>query len=136
MAKPDILIIDGHAFSWQRLCEMRRKKATINFDLDGRKVSVPIDAEVKAYFNSQFVRPNPTPEQRKRFSTVMNLLRAAYLKRTRRRRSQRHRPEHARRLTLAALRFRSITHSLLGDAQKRATARRRRAVIPVLPGHG
>ena len=56
------------------------KKATITFDLDSRKVSVPIDAEVKAYFDSQFVRSNPTPQQRKRFSTLMNLLRAAYLK--------------------------------------------------------
>ena len=26
MAKPDILIIDGHAFSWQRLCELRRQQ--------------------------------------------------------------------------------------------------------------
>ena len=42
------------------------KKATIIFDLDDRKVSVPIDAEVKAYFVSQFVRSNPTSQQRKR----------------------------------------------------------------------
>jgi hypothetical protein len=26
MAKPDILIVDGHAFSWQRLCELRREQ--------------------------------------------------------------------------------------------------------------
>jgi hypothetical protein len=26
MAKPDILIFDGHAFSWQRLCELRRQQ--------------------------------------------------------------------------------------------------------------
>lgn len=24
MAKPDTIIIEGHAFSWQRLCELRR----------------------------------------------------------------------------------------------------------------
>jgi hypothetical protein len=24
MTKPDTLIIDGHAFSWQRLCDLRR----------------------------------------------------------------------------------------------------------------
>ena len=23
MAKPDVLIVDGHAFSWQRLCQLR-----------------------------------------------------------------------------------------------------------------
>jgi hypothetical protein len=26
MAKPDTLIVDGHAFSWQRLCELRRQQ--------------------------------------------------------------------------------------------------------------
>ena len=26
MAKPDILIVDGHAFSWQRLIELRRQQ--------------------------------------------------------------------------------------------------------------
>ena len=26
MAKPDALIVDGHAFSWQRLCELRRQQ--------------------------------------------------------------------------------------------------------------
>ncbi|MGD9656913.1 MAG: hypothetical protein AB7U61_04610 [Methylocystis sp.] len=59
---------------------MSGKKSTITFDLDDHKVAVPVDADVKAYFNSQFVRSNPTAEQRRRFSTLMNLLRAAYLK--------------------------------------------------------
>ena len=26
MGKPDTLIIDGHAFSWQRLCDLRRQQ--------------------------------------------------------------------------------------------------------------
>jgi hypothetical protein len=26
MARPDIIIIDGHAFSWQRLCDVRRRQ--------------------------------------------------------------------------------------------------------------
>jgi len=26
MAKPDTLVVDGHAFSWQRLCELRRQQ--------------------------------------------------------------------------------------------------------------
>ena len=29
MAKPDILIVDGHAFSWQRLCELRRQQLEV-----------------------------------------------------------------------------------------------------------
>jgi len=26
MAKPDIVLVDGHAFSWQRLCKLRRQQ--------------------------------------------------------------------------------------------------------------
>jgi hypothetical protein len=26
MAKPDTIVIDGHAFSWHRLCELRRQQ--------------------------------------------------------------------------------------------------------------
>lgn len=26
MAKPDTLMVDGHAYSWQRLCDLRRKQ--------------------------------------------------------------------------------------------------------------
>jgi hypothetical protein len=26
MAKPDTIIVDGHALSWQRICELRRQQ--------------------------------------------------------------------------------------------------------------
>ena len=26
MARPDILYVDGHAFSWRRLCDLRRRQ--------------------------------------------------------------------------------------------------------------
>jgi hypothetical protein len=29
MAKPDTLIVDGHALSWQRLCELRRQQLEV-----------------------------------------------------------------------------------------------------------
>jgi hypothetical protein len=56
------------------------RTATIEVEIGDRKVRVPVPAEVKAYFNEQFVRRNPTPTQSKRFATLMNLLRAAYQK--------------------------------------------------------
>ena len=56
------------------------KTATVNFDLDGKHIRIPVDEDVKAYFNDQFVRPKPTKLQSKRFATVMNILRAAYRK--------------------------------------------------------
>ena len=29
MAKPDTIIVDGHAFSWQRICELRRRQLAV-----------------------------------------------------------------------------------------------------------
>jgi hypothetical protein len=54
------------------------KMASITVGIDGQNVKIPVPSEVRAYFNEQFVRPNPTPAQRKRYGTLMNLLRAAY----------------------------------------------------------
>ncbi len=56
------------------------KPAFIEVNIDEKPVRIPVTAEVKAYFKEQFVRQNPTPAQRKKFATVMNLLRAAYKK--------------------------------------------------------
>lgn len=54
------------------------KTANIKITIDGKEVRISVPVEVKAYFNAQFVRANPTPEQKKRYATVMSLLRAAY----------------------------------------------------------
>lgn len=53
-------------------------KRNIRVEIDGAIASIPVSAEVYAYWHDQFVRPNPTPQQRKRFSTLMNVVRAAY----------------------------------------------------------
>jgi len=56
------------------------KKKNIRLKLDDQIVQIPVDEDVYAYFSEQFLRQNPTPAQRKRFATVMNVVRAAYLK--------------------------------------------------------
>ena len=53
-------------------------KRDIRVEIDGEFVKIPVSAEVYAYWHDQFIRPNPTPQQRKRFSTLMNVVRAAY----------------------------------------------------------
>jgi hypothetical protein len=52
----------------------------IRVELNSRIVSVPVSGDVFAYWHEQFVRQNPTSAQRQRFRTLMNLVRAAYLK--------------------------------------------------------
>lgn len=56
------------------------KMKNLSVDIDGKKVSIPVDEEIFAYFMSQFYRDNPSPLQKKKFATVMNLIRAAYIK--------------------------------------------------------
>jgi hypothetical protein len=55
------------------------KTEYIKVNIDGTDVRIQVAPEVKAYFAEQFVREAPTPRQKKKFATVMNLLRAAYL---------------------------------------------------------
>ncbi len=45
----------------------------------GQFVYVPMPAELMAFFKQQFVREYPTPEQRKKYKTIMNLLAITYL---------------------------------------------------------
>lgn len=56
------------------------KKKNVRVNIDGNNVNVPVDESVFAYFDEQFLRDNPTQLQRKRFSTIMNVLREAYKK--------------------------------------------------------
>ncbi len=56
------------------------KTASLRFRVDGEEVTVNVPAELKAYFSEQFVRPNPTSAQKKRYATLMKLLEAAYKK--------------------------------------------------------
>ena len=37
MAKPETLIVDGHAFSWQRLCDLRRQQIEAWKKTEGRQ---------------------------------------------------------------------------------------------------
>jgi hypothetical protein len=47
-------------------------------NVDGEDIRIPVSGEVHAYWQQQFVRNNPTPQQRQRFATLMNVVRAAY----------------------------------------------------------
>ncbi len=54
------------------------KLASIELHIDDKKVTIPVPSEIRADFNNQFSRPNPTPLQRKKYGTLMALMRAAY----------------------------------------------------------
>jgi hypothetical protein len=40
MATPDILIVDGHAFSWQRLCDLRRQQMEARAKAEARQLAL------------------------------------------------------------------------------------------------
>lgn len=52
--------------------------AEINIYIDDKRVKITVPKEVKADFDNQFVRSNPTPLQKRKYATLMSLLRAAY----------------------------------------------------------
>ena len=56
------------------------RQKSIRVTIDDADVRIPVDEAVYAYWQEQFVRKNPTPQQRKRFATFMNVVRAAYKK--------------------------------------------------------
>ena len=58
---------------------MTGRTSKIQLNIDGKRVGVTVPSEVKAYFNQQFSRSNPTVLQKKKYATIMNLMRAAYL---------------------------------------------------------
>lgn len=53
-------------------------KNEVELPVDGRIISIPVTPTVKAYFNSQF--KTNTPLRKQRYTTLINLIRAAYKK--------------------------------------------------------
>jgi hypothetical protein len=56
MTKPDTLIVDGHAFSWQRLCELRRQQLET---WEAAQASQPGTIRVEGWISDR--RPNAPP---------------------------------------------------------------------------
>ena len=51
----------------------------IRVNIDGQDVRIPVSESVYTQWREQFYRPNPTPLQRSRFGTFINVVKAAYL---------------------------------------------------------
>lgn len=57
------------------------KTKGFRLSVDGHEVTIPVDEALFAHYHDQFYRENGgTPQQKKRFATLMNLMRAAYKK--------------------------------------------------------
>ncbi len=56
------------------------KVKNIRITINDRTIMIPVSEAVYAYWNEQFIRPNPTAHQRKRLATLMNIVKAAYVK--------------------------------------------------------
>jgi hypothetical protein len=55
-------------------------KKRVTLKLNDRLISIPVDADLFAYFKINFVRQNPSQRQKNEYATVMRLMAAAYLK--------------------------------------------------------
>jgi len=56
------------------------KKKNFKLEVDGQLIMIPVDDEIFAHYKDQLWRDSPTQKQKNVFATVMNLMRAAYLK--------------------------------------------------------
>jgi hypothetical protein len=54
------------------------KKKAFKLKVDDRTVTIPVDEAIFTNYQNQFYREKPTPQQRRKFTTLMNLMRAAY----------------------------------------------------------
>ncbi len=54
-------------------------QSALTLHIDGQLVKITVPTELKAYFDAQFSRPNPTKLQSQKYTTLMNLMKAAYL---------------------------------------------------------
>ena len=56
------------------------KTKRFKLNVDGQNIFIPVDEALFIHYLEQFYRESPTQDQRKRFSTLFSLLRAAYKK--------------------------------------------------------
>jgi len=57
---------------------MATPSQTVTIKVGAKDIHVAVTPALRAYFNSQISRPNPTPLQRKKYKTIMKLMEAAY----------------------------------------------------------
>lgn len=56
------------------------KTKAFRLNVDGHDVTIPVDEALFAHYRNQFTREAPTAQQKLRFTTLLNLMRAAYKK--------------------------------------------------------
>ena len=56
------------------------KKKSFKLEVNGELITIPIDEKIFAHYKDQLWRENPSRKQKDVFATVLNLMRAAYLK--------------------------------------------------------
>jgi len=57
-----------------------KKKRAIKVTVNDRTVEIPVSDEIWTYANEQFFQKANTAQQKRRLATLMNIVRAAYLK--------------------------------------------------------
>jgi hypothetical protein len=71
---------DGVTISFTKVTILADKKKTFKLDVDGKNLSIPVEAVTFANYQNQLYRPAPSPKQKKVLATVKSLMRAAYMK--------------------------------------------------------
>jgi hypothetical protein len=70
--------MSGESVVVTQIVVTKGKMKNLVVTVDGKRVEIPVSAELMAFFVEQFKRN--TTDQQKRYVTLMNLVRLAYLK--------------------------------------------------------
>jgi hypothetical protein len=71
MAKPETLVVDGHGFNWQRLCELRRQQ------LEAWRAEQARQLALFEVHDDHRPMTERTPAQRYEAPTMLELMRGA-----------------------------------------------------------
>ncbi len=71
---------DGVRVSITEVTILGGKKRAFKLIVNDTPVSIPVDEKLFAHYKDQIWRENPSRKQKDLFATVINLMRAAYLK--------------------------------------------------------
>jgi hypothetical protein len=71
---------DQTTISVTEITVLSGKTKGFKLTVDGEDVTIPVDESLFTNYMNQFHRENPTAQQRRKFATLLNLMRQAYKK--------------------------------------------------------
>ena len=67
-------------FQFTEITFVTGRTKDFKLSIDGQQVNIPVPEDIFAHLQNQFMSKKTTPQQKQRYATMINLVRAAYKK--------------------------------------------------------